>query len=1423
MRKFSINVLAALLLMLLPAARGSAAPNGGGEEDKTSNPTLNVGRVNAIAASYDEDSKIYTISTIGADPYISSNPLTEDLPEDSCTLSFEYTCTTGVSDVQIFFADPLSEPNSVPGLQIPPTKEGEWALFEYDARAYRLLHDWGYKGNYIRLDFGDVSGVTIKLRRIHFGAKTKKAEEPVADYRELLQNVVDSIYDMQINFYSGTTPGYVSAADSANYTDTFGKILDLQGNDAATQDQLKEAVADLRNLIADTYAKIIPVPDGNYFIESANPAFEEQQPGLAYAMLQKDGDQALNWAKLDETAMGYYFYVKRLDNGRYIIQNLKDYRFMGESLGDARAALTPVNFTTDSIEQVLTPSGKGTFYISTRRNPLCYLHALGHNYGAGTSGAVQPASTKEDPELWKFVVADTTNLPAYRNAAASAQKIKELEDSTNNARLKLVEIKAPTNGLIKEASQLSTNCSWMDEYGVDKLIDGDGATHFHSTTAMNLYSQDEWLQIDLNRDNLNKFRIQFRGRDDSPNWHDTPNDIVIKATNTPDDEASWTQLAHFDKGFPGNIRNAFYVSPTVVTMTPYRYVRMYVKGTASGNVYWNLSEFQIFASPLEASEGSLYSKVSEMKVAGDELEAALDVADEHMANQSVDGTEMKAVNAALAKISEIEHSSDRIQATVNSANDLYKSLFVIDATKVDATKGLIKEVNTKNDGTNQLWSNCTWTGITEGNDNYDFNKSFIDDGYNLLGTLIDDNDQTYWHSDPNGFDVNNQQGYFQIDTKRTDVSSYAFMFYRRHDFYVPTNTYRVGQVPATAEVYATNDEAVGSDVNSAMDSWTQIGKIANIPNENTDGVWPYYTATVGDGTAYRFVRIRLHDSSQPYFGLSGFNVFDGNDMYDPEASQYSYVTGMKEVADKMKTLANEVQVKLNNSTATLADNTELQEAIDAVKALYQDQAGLADLIAKTQRVIETADEGQEIGQLSDGSTLSAAEKAIDAATDLKTADTQEFNKVKKDLEDAYEAVLDAIVQPVPGKWYYILSATSEEDASPGDGYYFTPREKVRGAAIYVLSKGGELGRGTEEGEYTNDQLRWGMDDIKKKPREGDVDAIWRFVAAPDSFGKRAYYIQNMRTGLYLSTCHASAGYYYQRYSATVPYRIDFVGSESFNLTPLAGARPGVHISLSDNARQVVSGEGIASVPGNRAAFTFEEFDPEENPTVNISYPADSARILTLPFAVKDIDRNEGVKAYTVHSVVSENGAGVGIGLKEKTSFAAGEPFILVIGDTAKHTAESGYKALEFDTPEASEMNTDLVADTVNGLIGTFPRIRVKAPEDHDYLYYRSLLRVNKFKEGSNGTYSYAQTGYIDPALVVNQEGEPDVVLRTVNGTFRTEVVNAISKIAADSKNGKVNVYTVDGSLVKKNVSAADAVKGLKKGLYIIGKQKVLVK
>ena len=81
-----------------------------------------------------------------------------------------------------------------------------------------------------------------------------------------------------------------------------------------------------------------------------------------------------------------------------------------------------------------------------------------------------------------------------------------------------------------------------------------------------------------------------------------------------------------------------------------------------------------------------------------------------------------------------------------------------------------------------------------------------------------------------------------------------------------------------------------------------------------------------------------------------------------------------------------------------------------------------------------------------------------------------------------------------------------------------------------------------------------------------------------------------------------------------------------------------------------------------------------------------------------------------------------------------------------------------------------------------------------------------------------RSGYIDVTKVKDLGGSIDKTI-TING-----VINNIKNVEiVDNENEIVDVYTIDGVLIKRNVKAAEATKNLAKGIYIVGKKKVLVK
>ena len=123
---------------------------------------------------------------------------------------------------------------------------------------------------------------------------------------------------------------------------------------------------------------------------------------------------------------------------------------------------------------------------------------------------------------------------------------------------------------------------------------------------------------------------------------------------------------------------------------------------------------------------------------------------------------------------------------------------------------------------------------------------------------------------------------------------------------------------------------------------------------------------------------------------------------------------------------------------------------------------------------------------------------------------------------------------------------------------------------------------------------------------------------------------------------------------------------------------------------------------------------------------------------------------------------------------------------------------------------------VNGLGGQF----ASWPYPKDMLYFEA--NVAKVHKANNWTLD-PQDAYLDQTQIVNDpEASIDAVIPVDSSNGTVEIPNGIASLI-NSQKAIVNVYTTDGVLVKKNVKAVEATKGLKKGVYVVGKNKVLVK
>lgn len=117
----------------------------------------------------------YELTTTGNDPYIHIQDLTKALNKDSVVLTFEYKSNTEVELLQIFFGPEISETYSIKIGTL--SKTSSWGVASLNLSKMINELSWGKSGDFLRIDFGDVSGISIEIRNIYFRAMTSSEKE----------------------------------------------------------------------------------------------------------------------------------------------------------------------------------------------------------------------------------------------------------------------------------------------------------------------------------------------------------------------------------------------------------------------------------------------------------------------------------------------------------------------------------------------------------------------------------------------------------------------------------------------------------------------------------------------------------------------------------------------------------------------------------------------------------------------------------------------------------------------------------------------------------------------------------------------------------------------------------------------------------------------------------------------------------------------------------------------------------------------------------------------------------------------------------------------------------------------------------------------------------------------------------------------
>ena len=583
-----------------------------------------------------------------------------------------------------------------------------------------------------------------------------------------------------------------------------------------------------------------------------------------------------------------------------------------------------------------------------------------------------------------------------------------------------------------------------------------------------------------------------------------------------------------------------------------------------------------------------------------------------------------------------------------------------------------------------------------------------------------------------------------------------------------------------------------------------------------------------DGS-YAYIKLAatktLFNASNPqtnrgYFAIAKLNIWEAAEpvvkSYTPELQDVQntnegVITGLqKQIEAAGKQVAD--------SSATDAQIASLQAALDAFNNNYPDPSRVTTALAEASSIYNAASSKGLIGDKLAQYPTAVAEKLANVI-----AKYQSFNSVKlADINAAVNEINAAVAEfkasiklPEAGKFYTLRSAAKKfENKAGNDSKGVTYR-----AIIYS-----ESNNATTEvtGSFTpvrfyrmdgssaiNDSASFADADFTKLQDTISVADDARLVWKAEASANGQITFRNLATGMYLTGAN---GKIYQSVEAT-PINVEGIAPETFRFN--AGKdENGVTQYMNAKAafNTIVTWNDTADVNSN---FFIEEVAKDK--IANQSFylaNVKEGQFYAGTFAV-DIAATDGY--ITPYKVIGVNGDKLVLGAYDDV-VEAGTPFIYSV-DMVITTASGVPTTLGFTqvvtANDLTEGNYTYETKNVNGLQGVLTEA-VKIPAGKAYINNSGAVAVAPEAGAdiaANGAY------FNGDASTTSEEGDETLELGKQVGNALTGI-DATKVIVLPAK---VDVYSIDGKLLRQGVKSSNAAKNLPAGVYVIGGQKVLVK
>lgn len=556
-------------------------------------------------------------------------------------------------------------------------------------------------------------------------------------------------------------------------------------------------------------------------------------------------------------------------------------------------------------------------------------------------------------------------------------------------------------------------------------------------------------------------------------------------------------------------------------------------------------------------------------------------------------------------------------------------------------------------------------------------------------------------------------------------------------------------------------------------------------------------------------------NNRGYFCLAQMNVWPTTGVVKTVTPEYQ--EALSAAPEVYATLGEEIK----KAAAELAAGKATQAQIDALNAAIEEfknnlpvPSRVTDAYNAAKAFLDAANTnnmiGTELAQYSQ-ETADALQTTLAKYETFDKIDLVSINAAVNDINAAFNAFKGSVRLPEAGKYYTIKSASTKvvaEADKNAQGY----QGAIYNAIVYSTgnNKSNSLSDAnsavrftfanhssdvTPDGETSLDAMMSMLSDsISLKD---DASYVWKAETAQD--GKMV--LRNLATGMYLTGANGKL------YQSTEP-------------TPILGegVKPNVfRFNLGADAKGVTQYMNTKGATGTVVPWK----DPaDENSYWQFNELADDD-YTTESFAVKGVSEGQ-FYACTFPVAVTPDGNAVpytvlGVNeAKDKLILAevedevpAGTPVIL-FADVLTNNGEGTVGNLTVGCEDLASAEFVFEPKVGDGLCGVLCE-PVEIAETCGHLANGKIV---------TGAYTVPCNGaYLANAAITAEKGKASIDLAKGVGDTLTGIDDAKVVVLPSV----VNVYGINGQLIKKSVKAANATKNLPAGVYVIGGQKVLVK